>query len=552
MRLRLGGFARYRPRVLTVILLAAIVAAIWLADSIEDYRLRKYHSTARPPPQSELQFNVEEASEANFRGISDQNLSFGWPFLWRQYVVELTMATGPFIVAQSYSPVRLAGNLAIWLVLLAAPAGACEWQLRRYRPGWRFSLRTLFVVTGLAAAFCAWFAVVRNRAAVQEPLIAYVKAHGGTVWGEQWGPRWFDQIGADRYCRRILSMGVKARRLDKHYHYVNNNEVPGLLSDLRRLPDLQYLSLEVAELTPETIGALSQAQRLETLEIDINEMTPEEGEALAEALGGLRHLRVLSMSGMTVLNDDVPRACLAAAGSLAQLEHLRLSGWFFAGEDLRLLAGLTNLKSLTMDDVDFGPDPPESATLLASLPPLPRLEALDLRDTELVDGDLQYIARLSRLKSLNLSGIFITGAALADLTPLETLEELTIDARSVDSAGLSALAELKGLKKLHIDSIDEEAWQSAYALSDALGLSIEEAEACLRAHAALRNANPRLVIDIVDDEAISLFADLSAPKGESISAYSQAEFHRQMVQAWKDKQAGKAKLQGAANSTPAK
>ncbi|HVW39389.1 MAG TPA: hypothetical protein VHB99_18860, partial [Pirellulales bacterium] len=151
MRLRLGAFARYRPRVLTVILLAAIVAAIWLANSIEDYRLRKYHSTARPPPQSELQFNVEEASEADFRGIADQNLSYGWPLLWRQYVVEFTMGTGPFIIAQNYSPARLAGNLGIWLVMLAAPASACEWLLRRYRPRWPFSLRTLLVAVGLAA-----------------------------------------------------------------------------------------------------------------------------------------------------------------------------------------------------------------------------------------------------------------------------------------------------------------------------------------------------------------------------------------------------------------
>ena len=63
-----------------------------------------------------------------------------------------------------------------------------------------------------------------------------------------------------------------------------------------------------------------------------------------------------------------------------------------------------NLKSLTLDDLALGIDSPKSApTWLASLPPLPQLEALDLRDTEVVDRDLQYIARLSRLKSLNLS-----------------------------------------------------------------------------------------------------------------------------------------------------
>ena len=550
MRLRLGTFSRYRPRALTLVLLAAIVAAIWLANLIGDCRFRRHLSTTYPPPQSELQFDVGEPSEADQRGVFNQNLSYGWPLLWRQYVIELTMATGPFVVAQSYSPARLAGNLAIWLFMLAVPAGACEWLLRRHRPRWRFSLRTLLVATGLAAALCAWFATVRNRAAVQDPLIASVKRHGGTVWGERWGPKWFDQIGADRYCRRILGMHVKAQDLDKHFHNVNNEEGLRVLAELHRLPDLQYLSLAVAELNPEIIGALGKARRLEALEIDIHEMTPEEGEALAEALGGMRHLRVLGMSGMSVL--DSPRACLAAVGSLAQLEHLRLGDWFFAGENLRLPAGLTNLKSLTLDDFFIELDLPESApTLLASLPPLPHLEALDLRNSQVVDGDLRYIARLPRLKSLNLSGIFITGAALTDLAPLESLEELTIERYSfADSAGLKALAGMKRLKKLHIYLFDEDAWRSPEALSDELDLSLEEAEACSGAYVALRKANPRLVID--DDEARNTFDDHSAPRGESIPAYSPGEFYRRMVQGWKDKQAGKAKIQGAVNSTPAK
>ena len=121
---------------------------------------------------------------------------------------------------------------------------------------------------------------------------------------------------------------------------------------------------------------------------------------------------------------------------------------------------------------------------------------------------------------------------------------------------MRALAELKRLKKLHIYLFDEEAWLSADALSDKLHLSLEEAESRLRTYAALRKANPRLVID-EDEEAIyddvpNTFDDHSAPRGESIPAYSPAEFYARMVQDWKVKQAGKAKLQGAVNSTPPK
>ena len=80
-------------------------------------------------------------------------MSYGWPLLWRQYLI--VGGYGIEVVGETYSGIRLAINAAIWLILLAAPAACCEWVVRRYRPRLRFSLRTLLAATALAERYAA-------------------------------------------------------------------------------------------------------------------------------------------------------------------------------------------------------------------------------------------------------------------------------------------------------------------------------------------------------------------------------------------------------------
>jgi hypothetical protein len=520
--------SRYRPRVLTLVVLAAIAAVLVVANSIEEHGSFGYN----------------------------YNLSYGWPLTWRQYTI---FAWTLKVVDENYSAGRLAANIAIWLVMLAAPAGVCEWLLRRYRPRWRFSLRTLLVATGLAAVLCAWFAAARHRANVQDSLIADLDLHAGRAWGERWGPKWLDQIGADRFCRRILGVHINGARVNDagvvadRLHSVTDEDCLRLLGDSGRLPDLQYLSLRADDLTPEIIAALGELRRLETLELEIEgELKLGVRRTLAETLGGMRRLRALSVSSSVIFSREESRELLAAIGSVGQLEHLRLENWMPASEDLALLAGLTNLKSLKLEDVSTEPGLPDSApTLLAHLPPLARLEVLDLERSKVVDRDLPSIARLPRLKSLNFCGVYTTGGKLAELaleelTPLKSLEKLTINDSAVALAGWKSLAELKRLKKLHAAFFDEETWQSPDVLSEELHLSLEEAQACSEAYAALRKANPGLVIDD-DDEALNAFGDRFAQKGEHLHNSSESDFFPQAIQVWRDKQAGKAAGPGAAS-----
>lgn len=548
MRLRLGAFSRYRPRALTLVALTAIAGLLVRANSIGVSTPRSNPPKMHGLLALELQF---EAGESAPSGSGFWNFSYGWPLAWRQYV---TFWAGP-VVGETYSAGRLAANLAIWLVLLTAPAGACEWLVRRLRPRLRFSLRALLIATGLAAVFCAWFAPARNRANRQDPMIAAVNGHGGSVWGKRWGPQWLDQYGADRFCRRVFGAEINAQRLI----FPNNpQEFQQLLDEVSRASDLQYLSLTADQLTPENIAAVGKLRRLETLHIETEGLAPGAGRALAEAFVGMQRLRVLSISGSDHLLNETASEWLPGVGRLSQLEHLRLRNWMVASEDLASLAGLSKLKSLTLERVNVDQSLPEwDVPLLARLPALVQLEILDLTGSQVDDRDLRHIVRRPRLKSLNLSGIYFTGPALADLAPLAALEELAVDFYAPEWDSLEALVKLKGLKKLHIDSFDEEAWRSRDALRAALPVWVQDHQVddSLRAFAALRKANPGLVIDD-NDEALRTFEARLAPPGEVIRDFignpSESDSFRQAVQTWKDKQAGKATIQNAVNSTPIK
>jgi hypothetical protein len=325
----------------------------------------------------------------------------------------------------------------------------------------------------------------------------------------------------------------------------NPQEFQYLFDDVSRASDLQYLSLKADQLTPENITAIAKLRRLETLQIETEGLAPGAGRALADALGGMQRLRVLSISGSDRLLNETASEWLPGVGRLSQLKHLRLRNWMVASEDLAPLAGLTKLHSLTLERVNVDPNLPEwEVPMLAGLPALAQLEALDLTGSQLDDRDLPHIARLSRLKSLNLSGIYFTGPALADLAPLAALEELAVDFYAPEWDSLEALVKLKGLTKLHINSFDEEAWRSRDALRAALPDWVQDHEVgnSLRAFAALRKANPGLVIDD-NDEPLRTFEARLAPLGEVIRDFigipSESDIFRQAVQAWKEKRAEK-------------
>jgi hypothetical protein len=155
MRRLLNAFSRYRPRVPTVLLVAAIAAPLVLANMSDELRAR-----IGPMPANggaDLSFDVREPVEEGTPDSHRSNLSYGWPLAWRQYVIVMSYG---MVLGECRSPGRLAGNVAMWLTILAVPAALCEWLLRRYRPRLRWSVRSMLIAIGLVAAGCG---AVSNR-----------------------------------------------------------------------------------------------------------------------------------------------------------------------------------------------------------------------------------------------------------------------------------------------------------------------------------------------------------------------------------------------------
>ena len=481
-RPKLAALWRYRPRALTLALLLVIATLIALANLV---------SEVGPYLGAE-------------RGTA------GWPLDWHWHHF-LVYPRPNGAVTWEYDGKRLAGNIAIWLVVAAAPAAACEWLLRRYRPRLRWSLRTMLAGVTLAGACCGWFVMARNRAELQDPLIATVRGRfspqilygGGTlmderarVWVRRRGPKWFHLVGAERYFRQIVGADIGESPDDE--------SAEQLLARLAHVRQLRYLFFNAYRLTPRMVDALREMPRLEMLSIQFEEPAPGTAELLAEVLAGKPDLRVLSVICCGTDADDdseMSRDCLAVIGKTAQLEKLRFAYMPIDSDSLESLAGLTNLKSLSLvaisaNEIEREPEP----RLLSRLPALVALEALDLGNSQVDDRDLGRLSKFPRLKSLSLTGTKVTGARLAQLASLPSLEELAINGDAVSAAAFESLLAVKRLARLHLgwSYRRNSAWLAIGDNAGSVSVPEQEHERCVRAIEALRRTKHGIVIDTND------------------------------------------------------
>lgn len=463
MRRTFATIARYRPRALTLVVLFVVAALIALSNLSYEFR-----EVTDGDPQARQWLRT---------------VPYGWPLPWRRYVV--VGSHGPSgAIAWHYSGIRLIGNLAMWLLMVAAPAGTCEWLLRRYRPRFRWSLRTMLVCVALLAALFGLIAAARNRADLHDSLIAAIQGRsGGQVWVERWGPKWLDLLGADRFRRHIFAVQLGTSGWSRDYQVDDEEE--------RENIDL--------------FKRLGQVHGLRYLWVADDRRTNAVADALADALGQMTHLRCLSIEDHNA-DDDYDderfgRKCLAAIGDMTELEYLRLEGIIAADESMAELASLTNLKTLVADVCPGAEQPDSYPPLLDHLPSLPRLETLDLGGSYVVDNDLSQVAVLPSLKSLGIQGSYVTDAGLARLAPLTSLEELAIDDDVLSAAGLKSLLALKRLRTLHIrqwpyhESRLGPPAMLALDTGDVIFVPERQLDGCRLALDALRDANPEIVID---------------------------------------------------------
>lgn len=479
MRRLFAAFSRYRPRVLTVVVLLIVAAVIALSN---------------------LSFDTGHFPQGAIYPIGTYGYqSYGWPVVWHRYIlfVETYQNANNSTVSWHYGGARLAANLALWLGMLIAAAAASRWLQRRYPPRLRFSLRGLLAAVALIAAFCAWFVAARKRADVQEPLIAEITARGGRVMLERWGPKWLDLFGLDPLRRRIIGL-----QFTTNYGISEEEDTAeeAFLERVSRMSDLQYLFIETNHATPGLAAVLREMRQLRALSFEVRD-APEE--------------------------QWIMDACLSAIAKMHELDHLYLSDASINGEHLAALKGLTKLKWLTLQSCHA---PNAEEALLDRLPALPRLETLELFCSDVSDRDLPRLAALPRLKLLNLRATDVSEAGLAKLASLGFLEELRIESQWASPVGLKSLTTLKHLKTLHIGPIysgspkeaaspperGAEVSQDIFGLENSVRLGLDhgddvrvpkaERDACLNAIKTLRRKLPGLVIDSDNTAVYSFFS----------------------------------------------
>ncbi|HVX14003.1 MAG TPA: hypothetical protein VHC22_22655 [Pirellulales bacterium] len=519
-------------------------AAVWIvllvAAAGSQWVLRRYQPRIRwrPPITTVVPvilvsvLTVLANLSSEWPGRRVYNSNYGWPFAWYWHVeLHYPVVSPTYFLEWDYGAALLAGNLVLWLLMLAATAFAWERLMRHYRRRLRWSLRAMLVGVAVVAAPCAWFAVARDRANRQEAFVEslgiydegsrndWLGIEQRDVYVERGAPKWLSVVGADRFCRHIV--GVRFAALYENNDAEQNRQV---FKQLAHLPSLRLLDIQ-----PDT-----------TPHVYPREFTPD----MAAILSEMRHLRILNLDcrgayGTETLDDhrqstrNAAHHYLAAIGKLTALERLRLSLWPCSAGDLARLAPLVNLKTLALDINPAGTllfavlDEPDTETeVLAHLPVLPGLEQLDLHGSWVGDDDLDRLSGFERLRTLNLSMTLVTGAGLAKLAPLTSLEELAIGVDMATAEGFEALARLERLRTVHIANADESGTGLWLPLDNAGRLAVWaiEADDQRRALEKLRQARPDMVID-ADYDNFEKLSTLEIPWEDDVRPFAQKWIH---------------------------
>lgn len=183
------------------------------------------------------------------------------------------------------------------------------------------------------------------------------------------------------------------------------------LVHLRPLKTVKSVSLDHAKTTVTGLKVLRELPGLESL--SFRDAT-DEGLAVVGQMANLKHLSVFTSTGNTPLSD----AAFRSVSRLKNLESLHISGR-------------------------------PSASGVASLRKLTKLECLELGMTPITDRDLATIAALHSLRTLHLESPNLTVSGVNQLAALPELRELYIRYLRTNETALNLTA-LSGLETLNL------------------------------------------------------------------------------------------------------
>ena len=245
------------------------------------------------------------------------------------------------------------------------------------------------------------------------------------------------ELHGERFTDAGIDDLLKIRHLQR-LHLRDTSITPAGLGRLSQLPALQELGIIGSSVTDAYAEQLTSFPHLETVYFIQTRITDEGLSSLA-AMTGLRRLGIVQALGGGVSDTGI-----AALASLRDLEELSLAGTPVTDESLRMIGELRNLRMLYfgLSDVTDGG--------MMHLEGLHALETLILSGTEVGDEGIAVVAGMPRLRELYLGGTLITDRGLDHLEGLADLEYLNICGTDVTDAGLVKLRGLKSLTSLHV------------------------------------------------------------------------------------------------------
>ncbi len=188
----------------------------------------------------------------------------------------------------------------------------------------------------------------------------------------------------------------------------------------RALPDLRILHLDFSLLKDSDLESVESLDKLEQIAINGGDVTDASLSSIVKLkrlnficieAGGLtsvglaRFKELPQLTELTLCDAEFSEEEATALRGTG-IEHLNLSRARFSTEGFALLAGMPNLKSLSVSHTNMEDEHVEGISAIK------HLEALDLTENMLTDRSLEYVAQLPRLKKLYLFEEAITPEAI--------------------------------------------------------------------------------------------------------------------------------------------
>jgi len=386
------------------------------------------------------------------------------------------------------------------------PPDAATPKPKRRRRWLQFSVRSLFVLTLLVAAFLGWVRYEVDCAREEEQAAAAIGALGGSARRAReiriasdglarqivaHLPERVRSFLGDRFLDPVADVGFPAGVGDEalgaldHFHHLEEVHLSGSrltpagLQRVLRHRGLVALHLDGATITDEDVAGLLRLTRLERLHLDHTPITDQAVQVLAR----LPKLSYLGISGTHVTAEGV-----ALLPGKEQASGLIL-GWSQAPSESQreAAAALVQAKAavhavrqqngLVVYHVSYGGPSGDAPEVLASLLKLPNLRELGFGYVSLNDDSLDHLRRLTTVEQLclrhtplgqagwdrltqplpdpqlgkapALSGLrFLAvfgGADLASISRLTQLETLVIETTDAELRHVESLTNLREL-----------------------------------------------------------------------------------------------------------